>query len=90
VESGVKKAEGLPEENGPPLNKLYASCQGMNTFGKFSIRHKPGTLRKIPFTGETKQTKMRRKVRFVSLGTHRQRETADGSGRRSPEAAIPT
>ena len=46
----------------------------LNSFGKFSIRHRPGTLRKIPFTGETKQTKMRRKVSFVSLGTLRLRE----------------
>jgi nucleoid DNA-binding protein len=25
----------------------------LGTFGKFSVRHKPGILRKIPFTGET-------------------------------------
>jgi nucleoid DNA-binding protein len=49
----------------------------LGSFGKFSVRHKPGILRKIPFTGETKQTKMRRKIRFVSLGTLRQREPID-------------
>ena len=49
----------------------------LNSFGKFSIRHKPGILRKIPFTGETKQTRTRRKVRFVSLGTLRQSEVVD-------------
>ena len=38
-------------------------------FGKFSVRHKPGILRKIPFTGETILTKDRRKISFVSLGT---------------------
>ncbi len=43
-------------------------------FGKFSVRHKPGILRKIPFTGETILTKDRRKVTFVSLGSLRQRE----------------
>jgi nucleoid DNA-binding protein len=43
-------------------------------FGKFSVRHKPGLLRKIPFTGETILTKDRRKVRFVSLGSLRQHE----------------
>jgi nucleoid DNA-binding protein len=43
-------------------------------FGKFSIRHKPGILRRIPFTGETILTRDRRKVRFVSLGELRQLE----------------
>ena len=46
----------------------------LGSFGKFSVRHKPGTLRTISFTGETKQTKLRRKIRFVSLGVLRQRE----------------
>jgi len=46
----------------------------LGTFGKFSIRHKPGILRKIPFTGEIILTKDRRKVRFVSLGALRQME----------------
>jgi nucleoid DNA-binding protein len=44
-------------------------------FGKFSIRHKPGILRKIPFTGATVLTKAKRKVKFVSLGVLRQRES---------------
>jgi nucleoid DNA-binding protein len=47
----------------------------LNSFGKFSVRHKPGVLRKIPFTGETVLTKAKRKVRFVSLGALRQRES---------------
>ena len=47
----------------------------LGSFGKFSVRHKPGILRKIPFTGETILTKDRRKVRFVSLGSLRQCET---------------
>ena len=46
----------------------------LNSFGKFSVRHKPGILRRIPFTGETILTKDRRKVRFVSLGALRQFE----------------
>jgi nucleoid DNA-binding protein len=49
----------------------------LGSFGKFSVRHRPGILRKIPFTGETKQTKTLRKIRFVSLGTLRQREPKD-------------
>ena len=43
----------------------------LNGFGKFSVRHKPGILRRIPFTGETVLTKDQRKVRFVSLGNLR-------------------
>lgn len=46
----------------------------LGSFGKFSVRHKPGILRKIPFTGETILTKDRRTVRFVSLGALRQCE----------------
>lgn len=46
----------------------------LGSFGKFSVLHKPGILRKIPFTGETILTKDRRKVRFVSLGALRQCE----------------
>ena len=46
----------------------------LNSFGKFSVRHKRGILRKIPFTGKTILTKDRRKVRFVSLGQLRQLE----------------
>ena len=49
----------------------------LGSFGKFSVRHRPGILRRIPFTGETILTKTRRKIRFVSLGTLRQRETID-------------
>ena len=46
----------------------------LNSFGKFSIRHKPGILRKIPFTGETKRTDDKRKVKFVALGKLRRLE----------------
>jgi nucleoid DNA-binding protein len=46
----------------------------LNSFGKFTIRHKPGIYRKIPFTGETKMTNAKRKVKFVTLGILRQRE----------------
>jgi len=49
----------------------------LNSFGKFSVRHRPGVLRRIPFTGETKLTKTRRKIRFISLGTLRQLEPVD-------------
>jgi nucleoid DNA-binding protein len=52
----------------------------LGTFGKFSVRHKAGILRRIPFTGETILTKDRRKVTIVSLGSLRQHErvlTAD-------------
>lgn len=46
----------------------------LNSFCKLSVRHKPGILRKIPFTGEVKQIEPKRKVRFVSLGMLRQCE----------------
>ena len=49
----------------------------LGSFGKFSIRHKAGILKRIPFTGETILTKARRKVRFISLGSLRQRERVD-------------
>jgi nucleoid DNA-binding protein len=49
----------------------------LNRFGKFTIRHKPGILRKIPFTGEIKLTKSKRKVKFVTLGPLRQREVVE-------------
>lgn len=52
----------------------------LSSFGKFSIRHKPGIRRKIPFTGETILTKDKRKVRFVSLGALRQNETVLNRG----------
>ena len=48
----------------------------LGSFGKFSVRHKPGIRRKIGFTGRTIQTKMLRKVKFISLGALRQRERA--------------
>src|SRR4029077_18825077 len=46
----------------------------LNGFGKFYVRHRPGIRRKIGFTGEIIQTKMKRKIRFISLGALRQRE----------------
>jgi nucleoid DNA-binding protein len=46
----------------------------LSSFGKFSVRHKPGILRRVGFTGETILTKDTRKVRFVSLGALRQCE----------------
>ncbi len=49
----------------------------LDRFGKFYVRHRPGIRRKIGFSGETIQTKMKRKVRFISLGPLRQRERVD-------------
>jgi nucleoid DNA-binding protein len=49
----------------------------LNDFGKFYARHKPGFRRKVGFSGQTIQTKMRRKVIFISLGLIRQRERVD-------------
>jgi nucleoid DNA-binding protein len=47
----------------------------LNSFGKLSVRHRPGALRKIPFTGETKLMPDKRKIRFLSLGALRKCET---------------
>jgi len=52
----------------------------LGSFGKFSVRHKAGILRKIPFTGETLLTKDRRKITFVSLGSLRQCERVERFG----------
>lgn len=49
----------------------------LNGFGKFFVRHRPGIRRKIGFSGEMIQTKALRKVKFVSLGSLRQRERVD-------------
>lgn len=49
----------------------------LNGFGKFYVRHKPGIRRKIGFSGQTIQTKMLRKVKFVSLGKLRRQERVD-------------
>lgn len=49
----------------------------LNGFGKFYVRHKPGIRRKIGFSGQTIQTKMRRKIKFISLGALRQRERVE-------------
>ena len=46
----------------------------LNSFGKFTVRHKPGIRRKIPFTGEVKMTLPKRKIKFVSLGPLREQE----------------
>lgn len=48
----------------------------LNSFGKFTVRHKPGIMRRIPFTGETKLTDDKRKIKFVSLGNLRRQEKA--------------
>ena len=49
----------------------------LNGFGKFYVHYRPGTRRKVGFTGETIQTKMLRKVKFISLGTLRRQERVE-------------
>jgi nucleoid DNA-binding protein len=49
----------------------------LGKFGKFSIRHQPGTYRRIPLTGETRMTSTKRKVRFVAIGRLRWLERVD-------------
>jgi nucleoid DNA-binding protein len=63
------------------LNNLAANgfTLKLGSFGKFSVRHKAGILRRIPFTGKTILTKSRRKVTFYSLGSLRQQEKVIGN-----------
>jgi len=49
----------------------------LNGFGKFYVGTRRGIGRKIGLRGGTIQTKMRRKIRFVSLGALRQRERVE-------------
>jgi nucleoid DNA-binding protein len=49
----------------------------LNGFGKFYVRHKPGILRRVGFSGQSIQTKALRKVKFISLGLLRQQERID-------------
>jgi hypothetical protein len=73
------RQQGGLVHRGPLLNNLGTNgfTLKLNSFGKFSVRYKPGILRKIPFTGETKQTKTKRKIRVASLGMLRQSEPVD-------------
>ncbi len=36
-------------------------------FGKFTVRHKQGKMRKIPLTGKVQMTADKRKVKFIPL-----------------------
>lgn len=49
----------------------------LGSFGKFSVRHKAGIRRKVGFSGEIIQTKMLRKVKFISLGNLRRQERVE-------------
>ncbi len=49
----------------------------LNGLGKFSVHHRPSIQRRIGFSGQTIQTRVRRKIRFVSLGVLRQQEPAE-------------
>jgi nucleoid DNA-binding protein len=76
-----KEAEMVVETVVAALEATLLSNLGMDgftlklgSFGKFYVRHKPGTCRKIGFSEVTIQTKALRKVKFVSLGNLRQRE----------------
>ena len=81
---------GTKKEAEVVLNKVVAAIENtllenlqndgfslkLNSFGKFSVKHKPSIRRKIPFTGEIKDTLPKRKVKFVSLGPLREDEVA--------------
>jgi len=46
----------------------------LNSLGKFTVRHRAGIDRKIPWSGEMTHTQDTRKVKFVSLGQLRAQE----------------
>jgi len=46
----------------------------MNGFGKFTVHHSPPRLRKIGFSGETREIPPKRKVKFTGIGKLRQLE----------------
>ena len=48
----------------------------LGSFGKFSVRHKPGIRRRIPFTGETILTKDNRKITSSASAEFRWRKSA--------------
>jgi nucleoid DNA-binding protein len=58
------------------LNNLEANgfTLKLNSFGKFSVRHKAGILKKVPFAGKTVQKKRSGSSAWEAL---RQRERVD-------------
>lgn len=61
----------------------------LNKFGKFSVRHRHATRRKIHFTGEVCQIPLKRKVKFVSLGKLRQWEVnTHGTARQAKRSLV--
>ncbi len=46
----------------------------LNGFGKFIVHHSPPRLRKIGFSGETREIPPKRKVKFTGIGKLRQLE----------------
>jgi len=46
----------------------------MNGFGKFIVHHSPPRLRKIGFSGETREIPPKRKVKFTGIGKLRKLE----------------
>jgi len=49
----------------------------MNGFGKFIVHHSPPRLRKIGFSGETREIPPKRKVKFTGIGKLRQLECGE-------------
>jgi len=48
----------------------------LHSFGKFSVRHRHASRRKITFTGDVREIPPRRKIKFISLGKLRRLERA--------------
>lgn len=56
--------------------------------GKFSVRHRPATRKRIGFSGEVREIPPKRKVRFVSLGKLRRLETNGYGGATQAESRV--
>ena len=93
--SSVQRAFGVPtRKQAEALVTVFISCLEeallhhlgddgfaikLNSFGKFSIHHRPATRKKISFLGVVREIPLKRKVKFISLGKLRRLES-DGHG----------
>jgi nucleoid DNA-binding protein len=46
----------------------------LGKFGKFTVKHRPSTIRRIPFTKQLSQISEKRKIKFTVLGELRAAE----------------
>ena len=61
----------------------------LHSFGKFTVRHRAASLRKIPLTGKVSMTSEKHKIKFVSLGELRKLEKVKPQPA-APPLSLPT